>query len=410
MSEVTLDFIALLRRLVADVPSRGATLNAALQQLASQELRDLEPDASLLEALLSVPTTAWDSFSADDLYKWHTLLTGVLQIPEVVSAAPAAAAYATDALIDGAFARAALPPAEETAQAMTPGSSLPGCVSMARLKTKVDVRDLESIVRTGDLILFSSKHAAAQVTKCFTASTWDHCGMVVKFSSRHVFILEYAGGVFLYPLFTRLYTYYAIQGREIVLRRLLPGQDRVEMQRRVESFVRGVLGQKPPSIEEILLAVLKQEGVVSSFLARLAGTNEKEHVDNLETLFCSKLIACVYKEVGILGKHRKSSDFLPKHFAEEYDEYLDLQAGALLGPGLPINFMSVAEEVENIRQRIVEEERKKPEAIVRAVSQFYVAARSGVGGLGDEISRSFRNLERGLHGWSEAALIAYDCL
>ena len=130
MSEVTLDFIALLRRLVADVPSRGATLNAALQQLASQELRDLEPDASLLEALLSVPTTVRDSFSADDLYKWHTLLTGVLQIPEVVSAAPAAAAYATDALIDGAFARAALPPAEETAQAMTPGSSLPGCVSM----------------------------------------------------------------------------------------------------------------------------------------------------------------------------------------------------------------------------------------------------------------------------------------
>ena len=114
-----------------------------------------------------------------------------------------------------------------------------GC-AQARLKSKVDVRDLESIVRTGDLILFSSKHAAAQVTKCFTASTWDHCGMVVKFSSRHVFILEYAGGVFLYPLFTRLYTYYAIQGREIVLRRLLPGQDRVEMQRRVESFVRGV--------------------------------------------------------------------------------------------------------------------------------------------------------------------------
>jgi hypothetical protein len=129
MSEVTLDFIALLRRLVADVPSRGATLNAALQQLASQELRDLEPDASLLEALLSVPTTAWDSFSADDLYKWHTLLTGVLQIPEVVSARTAAAAYATNAFIDGASARAALPLDDETTQAMTPGNMLPGCVS-----------------------------------------------------------------------------------------------------------------------------------------------------------------------------------------------------------------------------------------------------------------------------------------
>ena len=59
------------------MPSRSAILTAASQQLASQEPRDLEPDASLLEALLSIPTTAWDSFSADDLYKWHTLLTGV---------------------------------------------------------------------------------------------------------------------------------------------------------------------------------------------------------------------------------------------------------------------------------------------------------------------------------------------
>lgn len=105
-----------------------------------------------------------------------------------------------------------------------------GCAH-SRLRSRVDVRDLESIVRTGDLILFSSMHAASHVTKCFTASSWDHCGIVVKFSSKHVFVLEYAGGVYLYPLFTRIYTYYAIQGREISLRRLLPGQDRAAMQR-----------------------------------------------------------------------------------------------------------------------------------------------------------------------------------
>ena len=68
------------------------------------------------------PTTAWDSFSADDLYKRHTLLKGVLQILEADSAEPADAAYTTDALIDGASARAAMPLAEETAQTMTPGS------------------------------------------------------------------------------------------------------------------------------------------------------------------------------------------------------------------------------------------------------------------------------------------------
>lgn len=75
------------------------------------------------------PTTAWDFFSADDLYKRHTLQTDVLQILEVVSAEPAAAAYATDAFIDGASARAALPLAEETAKTMTPGNLLPGCTS-----------------------------------------------------------------------------------------------------------------------------------------------------------------------------------------------------------------------------------------------------------------------------------------
>jgi len=280
-----------------------------------------------------------------------------------------------------------------------------GCAH-SRLRSRVDVRDLESIVRTGDLILFSSMHAASHVTKCFTASSWDHCGIVVKFSSKHVFVLEYAGGVYLYPLFTRIYTYYAIQGREISLRRLLPGQDRAAMQRRVEQFVRSVLGQKPPSIEEILMAVLKQETFVSSFVARLAGGSDappKEVSDDLETLFCSKLIAAAYKDIGLIAKHRQTSDFLPKHFCQQYDDYLDLQGGALLGPELPIAFESVAAEVEHIKQTIAEDERQRPEAVVRAVTKLYMAATSGLGGLGSELSERFRSMERGLHGWSEEA-------
>ena len=211
-----------------------------------------------------------------------------------------------------------------------------GCAA-SRLRSRVDVRDLESSVRTGDLVLFSSKHASAQITKCFTVSEWDHIGLVVKFSSKHVYILEYAGGVYLYPLFTRLYTYYAIQGRELSLRRLLPGQDREEMQQKVEAFVRSVLGHRPPSIQEMVMAVLKQETVISNFINNLAGgvnaikgdgdgdkdakgkpAVERRHEDDLQTLFCSKLIAAVYKEIGLLAPHRISSDFLPKHFSQQY--------------------------------------------------------------------------------------------
>ena len=84
-----------------------------------------------------------------------------------------------------------------------------GC-TVSRLKaegaTRVCVTSLEESCQTGDLVLFSSRHAASQMTKCFTASAWDHCGLVVKLSPKHVLILEYAGGVYLYPLFTRLCT------------------------------------------------------------------------------------------------------------------------------------------------------------------------------------------------------------
>ena len=145
-----------------------------------------------------------------------------------------------------------------------------GC-AQSRLRTKISVRDVSATVKTGDLFLFSSKHAASHVTKCFTGSGWDHLGMVVKLSDSQVFILEYAGGVFLYPLFTRLYSYFAIQGREICLRRLSLPHERPEMQAQVEEFVRGVLGQKPPSIEEMVLAVLSQQSILSAFIGRLRG-------------------------------------------------------------------------------------------------------------------------------------------
>ena len=134
--------------------------------------------------------------------------------------------------------------------------------------------------------------------------------MVVKLSDSQVFILEYAGGVFLYPLFTRLYSYFAIQGREICLRRLSLPHERPEMQAQVEEL-RGVLGQKPPSIEEMVLAVLSQQSILSAFIGRLRGggggdddgADGAQHAvaDDLSSFFCSKLVAAMYKPRAALG-------------------------------------------------------------------------------------------------------------
>ena len=130
------------------------------------------------------------------------------------------------------------------------------------------------------------------------------------------------------------------------------------------------------------MAVLKQDQFISAFIARLAGgsgvndnhpgNNKRASSgdiggggdaaaasseaaqqpqplpafrDDLESMFCSKLIAAIFKECGLLAPHRVSSDFLPKHFSAPFDGYLDLQNGALLGPELPINFASVADEI-----------------------------------------------------------------
>jgi len=257
-----------------------------------------------------------------------------------------------------------------------------GC-TVSRLKaegaTRVCVTSLEESCQTGDLVLFSSRHAASQMTKCFTASAWDHCGLVVKLSPKHVLILEYAGGVYLYPLFTRLYSYYAIQGREIVIRRLKTKEPRSEMQQQVESFVKSVLGQKPPSIEEMVMAVLKQGPALNAFLSHLRGSKEIE--DDLSSLFCSKLVAAVYKHVGLIGPDRTLGDFLPKHFSAQYDGYVDLQGGAKLGPEITISFDAVQAEVDEVKMRVAERERIQPEAVLSLVNSIYLTARESCSDL-----------------------------
>ena len=277
-----------------------------------------------------------------------------------------------------------------------------GC-AQSRLRTKISVRDVSATVKTGDLFLFSSKHAASHVTKCFTGSGWDHLGMVVKLSDSQVFILEYAGGVFLYPLFTRLYSYFAIQGREICLRRLSLPHEQPEMQAQVEEFVRGVLGQKPPSIERwCWRCSASSRSSRPSSAARAAaaadddGGDGAQHAvaDDLSSFFCSKLVAAMYKNLGLLSAHRSSGDFLPKHFSAEFDGYLDLQGGAMLGAEVPLSFESVQAEIDELRARAAEHGKLSPEVAVRMASRLYLGALEGLGSLGAEFGERYSSLER----------------
>ena len=127
-SDVTRSFVALLIGLCNDNTSRRGLLEVALKQLASNELRDLEPDAPMIQALLSVPHVAWDSFETSELQLWHTLLVGLLKLPEMLDVDTLPASHVPDQLIDAAIERLGQASIREGGHPMN-DASLPGGVT-----------------------------------------------------------------------------------------------------------------------------------------------------------------------------------------------------------------------------------------------------------------------------------------
>ena len=65
---------------------------------------------------------------------------------------------------------------------------------------------LSLYARTGDIVLFSSKHRASNITKFFTNSIWDHVGLVVRPNSsrKTAYLIEWSGSLCASPLTQRL--------------------------------------------------------------------------------------------------------------------------------------------------------------------------------------------------------------
>ena len=210
-----------------------------------------------------------------------------------------------------------------------------------RRPVSIHLLDLQEVVQTGDLLLFSSRHAASNLTKFFTNSSWDHVGIVVRPCRGFTFVVEWAGGIFASPMVERLNDYYGAQGRMIAIRRLSPGQcGRRALQHNVETFIERAmaegLGMGSPSMREISNAILAQLGLGGRQAAISLQTDA--HAEARQGLFCSKLIAATYKNAGLLSKDRASADFLPKHFSSSYNGFLNLQRGAYLSDEIALSF------------------------------------------------------------------------
>ena len=65
------------------------------------------------------------------------------------------------------------------------------------------IKDLPSMVHTGDIVLFSSKHSTSNISKFFTNSSWDHIGIIVRPTPSRSYLIEWGGGLFASDLVCR---------------------------------------------------------------------------------------------------------------------------------------------------------------------------------------------------------------
>ena len=203
-----------------------------------------------------------------------------------------------------------------------------------RRPSRVWVRDLPNVVRTGDVILFSSYNFGANITKCCTASEWDHVGIVVRPDAAHTYMLEWVGGLVMCNLVKRMLQYHKVDSRLLCLRRLHLEQhkNRVEVEERLEAFACELLRNRHGANQ-----VIPFEQVVSAWINAHVYTKEGKDTpveEDLSKLFCSKTVAVCYKTIGLIAPTRRAQDFLPKHFARGFDSFLDLQARARVRPAV----------------------------------------------------------------------------
>lgn len=107
----------------------------------------------------------------------------------------------------------------------------------------------------------------------------------------------------------------------------------------MEKFVDMLFRQKMGQNQGIPLTHILKAARDQSSKNKSISTSKEIVVDDLNTLFCSKTVAVTYKAAGLLAPNRKSERFVPKHFASEFDDFLDL-SGASLGVEYRVTFES----------------------------------------------------------------------
>lgn len=202
------------------------------------------------------------------------------------------------------------------------------------------INDLVSQVRTGDVLLTSNKDGGAKFIKTFTGTKWNHVGIIIKPSPNRAYLVEWGGGLFACELEERMQEYAEYDTLDLVVRHLVIQDvaNRPKIEERIEKFVDMMFREKLGQNRGIPLGKILK--AASSMISSSNSYSKDEVVDDLNELFCSKTVAVCYKAAGVVGANRHADSFIPKHFAYRYNDFLDMQGGANLGPEHRVTFES----------------------------------------------------------------------
>lgn len=186
-------------------------------------------------------------------------------------------------------------------------------------------------LKTGDIILMAGESVFSWAIRRFTGSKWSHVGMVVRSPDIDAVLLwestttghpeDYATpdgrepkrGVQLPPLSKRVRDY----DGKVALRRLDRALTKAEVQR-LTAFRHEVKDRDYDFDALQLLRSAMDEGLFW------------RNREDLQSFFCSELIAEGYQRMGLLPETKPSNEYTPDDFARDAGDVLPLQ-GVTLG-------------------------------------------------------------------------------
>lgn len=181
---------------------------------------------------------------------------------------------------------------------------------------------------SGDLVLFSGKGLVSGTIRFFTGSHWTHVGLVLRDPhSGELLLLE---------------STVTEESADVVLGRPVRGVQVVRLSEKLAVYEGDIalrrleMDVRPPGFEEDLLEIAEMWRFrgYKSFMATLLLDifSPRRRPQRVHRVFCSELVAEVYKRLGLMSRAIRSSRCVPGDFGR--DDLVQLTEARLAPPEL----------------------------------------------------------------------------